>query len=507
MPSPANPPSTLAMAHPNHPKLSDLTPKSQDDANSAAMGSGGIALSPQQVTTTPTSISDNGDDADDRSPLSPDMPRRPGGFSDGPNARSKSVTVAEGDDTFGVLNRHPAQPNSTAAAVASPTSAPFPAKQTFRVGVSEDRNKRCRRTMEDAHSFVYDFAGVKGQGYFAVFDGHAGKHAAEWCGQNFHEYLLDALLTEPEQPIPDLMNKTFHVVDSRLSHLAQTGRTSSGCTAVTAFLRVEEVEDPAHPAPRRGFTNPGLSPRGLMHGQGEDELEAQTSLQPGSRRSSMGGGTSGAMGGASATGQQQGGLARRMSRQRIRDFVRGLTGGQDKKDESALEDDDGMVAADDGTRVEPIEPKSEKGVKRVLYTANVGDARAVLCRGGKAVRLTYDHKGSDAQEAKRITDAGGFVMNNRVNGVLAVTRSLGDASMKEFVVGSPYTTETTLDDADEFLIVACDGLWDVTEDQEAVDIIRECSDPQEASRRLLEHAMGNYSTDNLSVMVIKFSKA
>lgn len=43
-------------------------------------------------------------------------------------------------------------------------------------------------------------------------------------------------------------------------------------------------------------------------------------------------------------------------------------------------------------------------------------------------------------------------------GVLAVTRSLGDASMKEFVVGSPYTTETTLDNTDEFLIVACDGV-------------------------------------------------
>lgn len=107
-------------------------------------------------------------------------------------------------------------------------------------------------------------------------------------------------------------------------------------------------------------------------------------------------------------------------------------------------------------------------------------------RGGKAVRLTYDHKGSDAHEAKRITDAGGFVMNNRVNGesrpgwyssipngeahpkhvnprsiltgVLAVTRSLGDSSMKEFVVGAPYTTETALDSDDEFLIVACDGV-------------------------------------------------
>lgn len=97
-------------------------------------------------------------------------------------------------------------------------------------------------------------------------------------------------------------------------------------------------------------------------------------------------------------------------------------------------------------------------LRRVLYTANVGDARAVLSRAGKAVRLTYDHKGSDKQEAKRIMDAGGFVMNNRVNGVLAVTRSLGDSSMKEFVVGSPYTTETELSDEDEFLVIACDGV-------------------------------------------------
>lgn len=82
----------------------------------------------------------------------------------------------------------------------------------------------------------------------------------------------------------------------------------------------------------------------------------------------------------------------------------------------------------------------------------------IRSRNGQAVRLTYDHKGSDAQEAKRITDAGGFVMNNRVNGVLAVTRSLGDSNMKEFVVGSPYTTETVLGSEDSFLIIACDGV-------------------------------------------------
>lgn len=41
--------------------------------------------------------------------------------------------------------------------------------------------------MEDAYSFIVDFASIRGQGYFAVFDGHAGKYAAEWCGQHFHE--------------------------------------------------------------------------------------------------------------------------------------------------------------------------------------------------------------------------------------------------------------------------------------------------------------------------------
>ncbi|KAJ6478146.1 phosphatase 2C-like domain-containing protein, partial [Mycena vitilis] len=113
------------------------------------------------------------------------------------------------------------------------------------------------------------------------------------------------------------------------------------------------------------------------------------------------------------------------------------------------------------SQVRPPAPPAAPAPSPLLYSANAGDALGVLCRAGKAVRLTYDHKGSDKQEAKRITDAGGFVVSGRVDGVLAVTRSLGDSSMKEFVVGAPYTTETELCDDDEFLILACDGLWDV----------------------------------------------
>lgn len=192
------------------------------------------------------------------------------------------------------------------------------------------------------------------------------------------QYLLDATLTHPDQPIPDLLNKTFHVVDSRLSQLAQAGKTHSGCTAVTAFLRVEQdIENEP-----KGFTNPGLSPRGLMEGKGEAELEAQTSLAEESRRSSIGAGTGGGIGGVGASGNGSGSgngsLGRKMSGRKIRDFVRGLTGTEKKDDEGEGAEDSHMINTPDGNRVEAIEPKSEKGLKKVLYTANVGDARAVL---------------------------------------------------------------------------------------------------------------------------------
>ncbi|ORY94669.1 phosphatase 2C-like domain-containing protein [Syncephalastrum racemosum] len=250
----------------------------------------------------------------------------------------------------------------------------------FAVGISEDRNKRCRRTMEDAHCSVVNFDGVPRQGFFAIYDGHAGKSTAEWCGRNFHKTFAECLHRHETQPVPEILNLAFLEADRQLNE--SEGKTS-GCTAVVAFVQV-------------------------------------------------------------------------------------------------------------------------KGDKRILYTGNVGDARAVLCRKGKAIRLSYDHKGSDPQEAKRIIDLGGFMMNNRVNGVLAVTRSLGDCVMKEFVVGNPYTTETDLADGDDFLILACDGLWDVCEDQDAVDLIKDIQDPTVASQRLLDHALANFSTDNLSIIVVRF---
>lgn len=72
----------------------------------------------------------------------------------------------------------------------------------------------------------------------------------------------------------------------------------------------------------------------------------------------------------------------------------------------------------------------------------MNNSRAVLCRGGKAQRLTYDHKAEDRAEQERVEAAGGFVMRNRVLGILAVSRSFGNQGMKEFVTSVPHVSQT-----------------------------------------------------------------
>ncbi|CAN0567124.1 unnamed protein product, partial [Ectocarpus sp. 12 AP-2014] len=72
-----------------------------------------------------------------------------------------------------------------------------------------------------------------------------------------------------------------------------------------------------------------------------------------------------------------------------------------------------------------------------MMTPRFHTSRAVLARGGKAERLTYDHKAEDAAEQERVNAAGGFVLRNRVLGILAVSRSFGNQGMKDLVTAVP----------------------------------------------------------------------
>eukprot|EP00536_Pseudo-nitzschia_multiseries_P004759 jgi/Psemu1/188908/e_gw1.82.83.1 len=141
-----------------------------------------------------------------------------------------------------------------------------------------------------------------------------------------------------------------------------------------------------------------------------------------------------------------------------------------------------------------------------IYAANAGDARIVLGHEGKAHRLTKDHRTDDPEEVRRIEESGGFIFKGRVLGILAVTRSLGDHCMKEYVIAKPYTSETSIDVTPEtdtsFIILACDGLWDVIRDQEAVDFVLDrIAERELVAKYLVEEALRRGSTDNVTVSV------
>ncbi|ANB15164.1 type 2C protein phosphatase PTC1 [Sugiyamaella lignohabitans] len=165
--------------------------------------------------------------------------------------------------------------------------------------------------------------------------------------------------------------------------------------------------------------------------------------------------------------------------------------------------------ADDksGSTVAMAYIKTDANAQQHLYTANVGDSRIVLCSNyGVAYRLTYDHSAEDPREKSRIIRSGGDILLGRVAGVLAITRALGDGSLKDLVSCRPFITEATIDaEKDEFLILACDGLWDVFSDQEAVDRIRNIKDPNQAAKILVNDAIGRGSMDNITCLVARLN--
>ncbi len=87
-----------------------------------------------------------------------------------------------------------------------------------------------------------------------------------------------------------------------------------------------------------------------------------------------------------------------------------------------------------------------------------------------------------------------------------MSRSFGDLRLKDpkpLVISDPEIRVEELTPKDEFIILASDGLWDVISDQKAVEIVKKCSNVEEASRKLVETALALGTMDNTTVIVIK----
>ncbi|TRY91538.1 hypothetical protein DNTS_004976 [Danionella cerebrum] len=183
------------------------------------------------------------------------------------------------------------------------------------------------------------------------------------------------------------------------------------------------------------------------------------------------------------------------------------------------------------------EPGSDSGTTAVvalirgkqLIVANAGDSRCVVSEKGKALDMSYDHKPEDELELNRIKNAGGKItMDGRVNGGLNLSRAIGDHFYKrnkalppeeQMISALPDVKVLTLNDDHDFMVIACDGIWNVLSSQEVVDFVEERLKNEDGKSKplstiideLLDHCLAPDTSgdgtgcDNMTCIIITFS--
>ena len=159
----------------------------------------------------------------------------------------------------------------------------------------------------------------------------------------------------------------------------------------------------------------------------------------------------------------------------------------------------------------------KSGNENYLNIMNVGDCRAVLCRGNFAIPLTKDHKPNMIEEKHRIEKLGGEIKFDgydfRIKD-LSVSRAFGDVDSAPYVSHRPDIFKYKLDKTDKFIVIGCDGLYDCLDNTEIINfVLTMCYDPTitkrinqhiNISKRLGDYAISKGSTDNVSVIVVFF---
>jgi len=161
-----------------------------------------------------------------------------------------------------------------------------------------------------------------------------------------------------------------------------------------------------------------------------------------------------------------------------------------------------------------------------IYSANAGDSRAILsCRSNSCICLTKDHKPDDICEAERISKAGGYISEGRVNGGLNLSRAIGDLSYKmnkslkqeeQIISCEPDIKKIMITKDIDFILMGCDGIFELQLPEEIVEFISKENIKQtnmvDIVRNLLDSACSpdvvqslGIGCDNMTCILIKFA--
>ena len=318
-----------------------------------------------------------------------------------------------------------------------------------------------RRNMEDDHITIPEISTNKQNqniSLYAVFDGHGGAEVAKFANKYYPQLLIncDAFKTNDYK---QALIHAFQKIDDMLE-------TPYYQLELKVLLGQASESDLVDLLNRRPDSN-------TIHSRATHSPIGNLSRDITNRENN------GSAGQDAASKAQQDKMNQMMLMKRQAQGGRVAAGGGALGDSRVCELNDHPVHAG-CTAVAVLQ------VGQQLYTANCGDSRACIGRNGTAVPLSFDHKPVDEIERNRIVNAGGFITEAqghfRINGNLNLSRSLGDLKYKQnskcspaeqMITATPDITVHDIDPLDDFMIIACDGVWDVLSNEDAITFVHE----------------------------------
>lgn len=366
------------------------------------------------------------------------------------------------------------------------------------------QKKKSKKGKTGSNSTTSPAAGPKttvdlpGHGLFAVFDGHGGTFSAQYAGDNYCRVLSqEPLFAEYALFYQEAMTMEFDTPKKRAQHLRQ-GFDYLERALKQAFVTLDceiamAVRGTPHPEANTPYQRPGT----------EGSASAEHAAHPDQHDAAN-----------TKVGEDS---MDTHADQAVMSAAREAAANQAR----ALDDD-----GDSGTTACCVLVTPDW-----MVCANSGDSRAVFARSSRAVPLSYDHKPDDEVEERRIRTAGGYVAGGRVEGDLAVSRGLGDFRFKDVasvlanvdlvtqVPQRPTKNNTAVmkpqdqkvspvpdiilqtrdSGQDEFIIVACDGIWDVKSNQECVEEVTKIFQEGESDVGLLCEEVRFYPDLSISI--------
>lgn len=349
-----------------------------------------------------------------------------------------------------------------------------------------------RKNMEDAHiaepigddSFL-----------FAVFDGHCGKAVSQFCAK----YFKAQLETNPhfiDGDIPRALSSTFLLMDQLLTHpeyihevKVDREKTLAGLLMSKDALDSTNTNDANAPAEVAPAADPVTAQESEKFEDSVDATEkrlaalnpAQVAGKPEDAEKKIDGEKEDCSGIGRETEQK---AVMQSALSIIRSLLEKRTGESDDQtpEEQVCNLKDHAVRAGSTAVVALVTPTH-------IFVANAGDSRAVLVKNNRAVPLSVDHKPNQNREFSRIKAAGGFVKSiyghHRVNGNLNLSRAIGDLKYKQnpslrpeeqIITADPDITVYSRCPDDQYIILACDGIWDCLENQQVANFILDFAD-------------------------------